>query len=128
MKTRSFIMGTLVGIGIGVLIAPSKGEDTRKSLKKKVDNVITYIKTSDKDKVKSDILDNLYNLKKYLEELDNARIKSDYEKVVKKIKKEIKNIKDKVKDTSSPYINSLIDDLRNSTLVVLNNIVKKLES
>jgi len=127
-KTKGFLLGIACGTCLGILIAPRKGKDSRVILKKKIESATEYIKTSDSDKIKRDVLDNLYNLEKYLEGLDNAKIKEDYVKLSKKIKSEVKKLEKKVNDTASPYIKDLIDDLRNSTLVFLNKVLAKLES
>ena len=45
-KTKAFIVGALTGIGIGILVAPNKGEVTRKKLGNKINQVTLYISSS----------------------------------------------------------------------------------
>ena len=126
-KLTNFLLGVSCGVGIGLLIAPSKGEVTRKKVKAKIDDITVYLKNMDSDTLRSDCLVKLNNIKNYLEELDNAKIKDDVSVVSKKIKKEIKELKDKTVKAASPYLDKAIEDLRSNTLVLLNKVLVKLE-
>ena len=64
-KTKAFIMGALTGIGIGILVAPNKGEVTRKKLGNKINQVTLYIKEMDSESLRSDCLNILNNIKFY---------------------------------------------------------------
>ena len=49
------LAGIGVGIGIGMLIAPDKGSETRKKLKKKLNDMYESVKNIDIDEVKESI-------------------------------------------------------------------------
>ena len=42
----SFIVGALAGAAAGVLLAPDKGKDTRKKIKKSIDDISAKVKDS----------------------------------------------------------------------------------
>ena len=43
MSTSNFIKGLLIGVGVGILIAPSKGSESRKKISNAVDDLSDYI-------------------------------------------------------------------------------------
>ena len=51
-----FIGGLALGAGIGLLFAPDKGENTRKALAKKVEELVKKLKEVDMDEVKDELL------------------------------------------------------------------------
>ena len=46
-KFRSFATGALIGAGLGILLAPKEGSETRQDLKKSFDNLVDTIKNID---------------------------------------------------------------------------------
>ena len=49
-----FVAGAALGAGLGLLFAPKKGEDLRKDLKVKIDELVDQIKEIDKDDLKKE--------------------------------------------------------------------------
>ena len=52
-KHNKFITGALVGLGLGLLIAPAEGSESRKQLKVSLNNLLDSIKDIDIEKTKS---------------------------------------------------------------------------
>ena len=48
-----FVAGMAVGVGLGLLFAPKSGAETRKELKKKIDELINNVKNIDVKDVSS---------------------------------------------------------------------------
>lgn len=46
MKAGNFLKGILIGIGVGILIAPTKGSETRRKISKSVNDLSDYIHDS----------------------------------------------------------------------------------
>ena len=55
MKKTGLLAGLAAGIGLGVLIAPKKGSETRKDLKDKLDDLCKKVKDIDYEEVRTDI-------------------------------------------------------------------------
>ena len=58
-----FLGAVALGAGIGMLISPDNGENNRKALKKKIDELVKKAKEVDVDEVKSEIIYKVETLK-----------------------------------------------------------------
>ncbi len=127
-KTKAFIMGALTGVGIGILVAPNKGEVTRKKLGNKINQVASYIKEMDSETLRNDCLNILNNVKGYLEELNYAKVESDAIKISNNIKRELGKLNKKIEETAKPVVTKAVNDLRDNTVIFLKNVVNSLET
>ncbi len=66
--------GLAIGAGLGVLFAPKAGEETRKELKQKVDELISKAKELDKDEVKETIESKIALIQNELADLDKEKV------------------------------------------------------
>ena len=69
-----FLAGVGIGAGLGLLFAPKSGEETRRSLKKKIDELISEIKKIDVIEVKDEFLAKVEDIKSELEDLDKEKV------------------------------------------------------
>lgn len=122
-----FIGGLAIGAGIGLLFAPDKGENTRKMLRKKIDELIKKVKNIDVEEVKDELL---YKVEMLQAELANL----DKEKAKELVLKQAQNIKAKAEDLyryaiekGTPVVEKAADDVRRQALKVVKDAEKKLE-
>ncbi len=122
-----FIFGTIIGAVIGVLFAPKKGSETRKELKAKIDELISRIKESDIDDIKSSIEEKLEDIKEELETLDK-------EKVLKIAKKKAIELEDKVEELielvlqkGTPVLQKVAKEVKNKVLEASEEIIARFE-
>ena len=122
-----FIAGVGIGAGLGLLFAPKSGEETRKTLMKKINQFIEEIKKIDVNDVKDEFLTRIEDIRSELEDLDK-------EKVLKIAKEKSEDIKNKTtelvqlaKDKGTPVLEGIADDVRLKAIDVTKDILKKLE-
>ena len=65
-KVRHFLTGALVGAGLGILLAPKEGSETRNELKKSFKELVDTIKNIDIEQTKAILIEKVENLKNEL--------------------------------------------------------------
>ena len=123
-----FLLGTAVGVGIGVLVAPKKGRETREDLKKKFDELMIKVKSLDKEEVKKEIEEKIAKLKRDIKELDKEKVLSIAKEKGTKIKEESKRLVDLAKEKGTPVLEKAASDVREKAIKVTKDILEKLEN
>lgn len=121
------LAGIGIGAGLGILFAPKSGEETRKVLKKKLDEFVSEVKNIDMNEVKDEFLTKVDEIKKEIEDLDK-------EKVIKIAKEKAEDLKVKTgelvqlaKDKGTPVLENVANDVRQKAISVTREVLKKLE-
>ena len=123
-----FLLGTAVGVGVGVLIAPKKGSETREDLKKKIDELLTKLKELDKEEVKKEIETRIEKIKTDIKELDKEKVLSIAKDKCNTIKQESKKIVDLAVEKGTPVLEKAANDVREKAIQVTKDILEKLEN
>ncbi len=121
------LAGMGIGVGLGLLFAPEKGEKTRQALKNKLEDLYNKAKSIDANDVKSKIEKQIKDIKSELEDLDKEKalkIAKDKGKIIVKKSEELYEL---AKKKGTPILEDAADQVRQSAIDVLNSITAKLE-
>lgn len=122
-----FLAGVAVGIGIGVLVAPKKGSETREELKEKMAELIDKAKNLKKEDVKLAIETKVNEIKAAIADLDKEKVLEIAKKKAKQIKNMAEDLATFVVDKTSPVIKKSADAVRDKAIVATKSILEKLE-
>lgn len=123
----SLLAGIGIGVGLGVLFAPQSGEQTRKDLKKKMDELVVYLKGLDYNEVKDNLIEKVENLKKELEDLDKEKVLEIAKVKAEEIKEKAEELYRTAVAQGKPVIEKAAKEIKAKTVVVLKGMIDKLE-
>lgn len=130
MKRRGlgkFIGGLALGAGLGLLFAPEKGENTRKMLQKKIEDLIKKAKEIDPKEVKDELLYKVELLQAELKSLDKEKVKDIAAKKAREIKEKAEDIYKYAIEKGTPVVEKAADNVRRQALKVVKDVESKLE-
>lgn len=122
-----FVAGIGIGVGLGLLFAPQSGEQTRKDLKKKMNELIEQLKEIDYNEVKDNIIDKIKDLQAELADLDKEKVLAIAEVKAEEIKKKAEEIYKAAVKQGKPIIEKTAKEVKIKTVEVLKSIITKLE-
>ena len=122
-----FLAGVLVGVGIGVCIAPKKGSETREDLKNKMSDLLDKAKKLKKEDVKLAIETKVNDLKAALADLDKEKVLEIAKKKAKQVKNLAEDLANYVVEKASPVVSKAADAVREKAIDVTKNVLEKLE-
>ena len=121
------IGGLAIGAGLGLLFAPDKRTNTRKVLKKKVDELLDKLREVDLDEVKDELLFKAETLQAELATLDKEKAKDLALEQAQKIKEKAEELYKYAIEKSTPVVEKAADEVRKQALKVVKEIQEKLE-
>ena len=121
------IAGMGLGVGLGLLFAPEKGEKTRKKLMDKLNEMYDKAKNVDVEDVKDTIEKQINDIKVELSDLDKEKALKIAKEKGKKIVKKSEDLYKLAVEKGTPVLESAADEIRKTAIDVLNTITEKLE-
>jgi len=122
-----FVAGLGLGVGLGMLFAPKKGEELRKDLKVKFDELLNKAKEIDVKEVAEDFMDKIEKLKEELEDLDKEKVLAIAKKKGEALKKKASELVELAKEKGTPILEKAADEVRERAILVTKEVLKKLE-
>lgn len=122
-----FVAGVGLGVGAGMLFAPKKGEDLRKDVKNKIDELINKAKEIDLDEVKEEFMKKIDDLKKELEDLDKEKALAIAKKKGNELKEKAEDLVEYAKEKGTPVLEKAAQEVRQKAIMVTKEVLKRLE-
>lgn len=122
-----FILGALVGAGLGILFAPKAGSETRRELKEKMNELLNKAKEIDMDDIKNTISTKVDEIKNELEDLDGEKVLKIAKKKGNDIKKKCEELVELAKEKGTPILENAANEVREKTIEAVKEILEKLE-
>lgn len=122
-----FIAGVGIGVGAGMLLAPKKGEELRKDLKKKIDELLNKAKEIDIKEVSDDFVKRINELKDEIEDLDKEKALAIAKKKGEELKVKANELLDLAREKGTPVVEKAVEEVRQKAIQVTKEVLKKLE-
>lgn len=123
-----FLAGIGIGAGLGILFAPKSGAETRRDLKKKIDEFVEALKDVDINEVKDEFLNKVDEIKCELEDLDKEKVLNIAKEKAELLKKKVNELVELAKEKGTPVLEGVADDLRIKAINVTKDVLKRLEN
>ena len=123
-----FLAGIGLGVGVGMLLAPKKGEELRKDLKVKLEELLKKAKEIDVREVADDFMGKVEKLKSELEDLDKEKVLAIAKEKATQIKEKCEDLVEYAKAKGTPVIEKTAKDVKAKAADVVREVLKKLEA
>ncbi len=127
-KLGTLLTGVGIGVGLGILFAPQSGEKTRHDLKKKMDELITYLKGLDYNEIKDNLIDKVEELKSELADLDKEKVVEIAKIKAEQIKEKAEELYNSAVEQGKPVVEKAAKEIKMKTVEVLKDVIEKLET
>ena len=121
-----FVAGAALGLGLGVLFAPKSGEDTRKELKAKLEDLVDQAKNLDVEEVKKDITRRVEDIKMELVDLDKEKALEIAKEKGEELKAKAQELVAVAKEKGTPALKKAANDVLDNVIKVSKDAQKRL--
>ncbi|MCI6265725.1 MAG: YtxH domain-containing protein [Erysipelotrichaceae bacterium] len=123
-----FLAGIGIGAGLGILLAPKSGKETREDLKKMLEKFVEEVKNIDVNEVKDEFLKKVDEIKTEIEELDKEKVAKIAKEKAEDLKKKANELVELAKEKGTPVLENAANDVRQKAINVTKDVLKKLEN
>ena len=131
MSKRSIgnlFLGAAIGASLGILFAPKKGQETRYALKKKMLELIDDAKELSIGDVSQMVESKITEIRHDLNDLDKEKVLKIAKSKSEEIKVKCQDLVDMAIDKGTPVLQNAAIEVRDKTIDVMHDMIKKLEN
>lgn len=121
------IVGAGIGAALGLLFAPKSGEETRKDLKKKAEELTKKVKEVNLEELKDELIDDFNNLKEELKDMDLDKAKIIAKDKGEDLMAKASELMDMAKEKGTPVVEKAAKDIKKKVAEVLKELSVKLD-
>jgi len=121
-----FILGTAIGVGLGMLFAPNEGAKTRRAIKNKLNELIGKAKEIDLGEVKEKFEEKISKIQEELEDLDKEKAIEIAKKKGKELKQSAEDLLALAKEKGTPVLENTAKDVLSNVIKYSEKAVEKL--
>lgn len=125
--TGKLLVGASIGAAVALLFAPKKGEELRKDLTDKINEMLNKAKNVDSEEVKNNIESKIEEIKKELKELDKEKVKEVAIKKGEEIKDKANELVIYAKEKGTPVLEKTAKSIKKTAANVTREVLEKLE-
>ena len=122
-----FLIGAGVGAALGMLLTKKSGKENREQLKKKIDELISKVKSMDSKEVKDSIQAKVDEILVSISELDKEKVLKIAKKKAEDIKYKSEDLVEYVIEKGTPVLEKSASLVREKAIAVTKEVLKKLE-
>ena len=123
----SLLLGGAIGAGIALLFAPKKGEELRKDLLDKINELCNKLKDVDSDEVKATIEKKVEDIREGIKDLDAEKVKAAAIKKGEQLKAKAEDLVSYAKEKGEPVLIENSEAVLKKVIKVSKDALKKLE-
>lgn len=122
-----FALGTLVGVGVGMLLTKKTGKENRAALKERFEYLKEQVNKIDKEEVKRNFQDKILELQDDFEDLDREKAVSVAKKYATNIKNKTEELVSLAIEKGTPIVRDAADQVKDKAIVVAKDVINNLE-
>lgn len=122
-----FVLGAGIGAALGLMFAPKNGEETRKDLKKALDDLIERVKNTDAEEVKQTVELKIDEIKEGIANLDKETVLEEAKKTAKKLQEAASELVDYAVEKGTPVLQKSSEAVKQKVVKVAKEVTKRLE-
>ena len=122
-----FLLGSLVGVGLGFLFAPKTGEETRKKLGEEMSNLWDKVRGMDANEIKDKLEGKLKEVEEGIKDLDKEKVLSVAKEKAGLLKTKAEELVKMAKDAGTPVVENAAITVKKNLANVTRDVLSKLE-
>lgn len=122
-----FVLGGMLGAGLGMLLSPKKGKELREDLSKKINELLSKAKEIDVNEVKEEVTVKIAEIKDELKDLDKEKALGIAKEKSEDLKKKINELLNIAKEKGTPVLEDAVKEVKKKAVSVTKEVLKKLE-